>query len=133
MLIQLKPLYPCFFSVSSEGSVELSFNHNDAGYFLKSLYTGHDHGPTVEESVFVVNNGHDDTTIQARYGPYAAQQNVASALSGESHLNESQVLSSVSVSDGLLDVSGHIVSRSLTLDSPILQVRFINIVKCDSF
>ena len=105
------------------GAVDLSFNHADAGYFLKSL-TGHDHGPTIEESIFVVNNGHSATTLQASYGPYATQQGVAPALVKASHVNESHVVTSINVADGLLDISGHIVSRSLMLDSPILQVLF---------
>ena len=92
--------------------------------FLKPLYNNHDHGPSIEESIFVVNNGHSAATLQASYGPYATQQGLTPALVKASHVNVSHGVSSVNSEDGLVDISGHIVSRSLMLDSPVLQVLF---------
>ena len=103
--------------------MDLRFNYGDAGYFLKSL-SNHDHGPSVEESTFVVNNGHSSATLQASYGPYAAQQGVAPSLVKAAQANDSHIVASMNVGGGLYDVSGHVVSRSLMLDSTVLQVLF---------
>ena len=105
------------------GSVDLSIDHKDAGYFLKPLFGGHQPwGPSVTESLFIVTHPKGMVKVKASYGPFTAEEVVGPSLLQQALGNQSVILNNVVVDD--MDVSAHLVTRSITQERPLLQVLF---------
>ena len=114
---------PFFPSAGLCSSVELSIDHKDAGFFLKPLFGGHQPwGPTVSESLFVVTHPKGTVRVRASYGPFAAEEVVSPTVLQQTLGNQSVLLNNVVVDD--MDVSAHLVTRSITQERPVLQVLF---------
>ena len=103
--------------------LDMSFDQRDAGYFLKPLFRGNDvFSLNLQEKHFVVTNPVGPVSVDARYGPFTVQQQVPASLLRDSLGNQSQLLGNMLV--GSLEVTAHVVARTLVRDRPILQVLF---------
>lgn len=103
--------------------MDLSIEHKDAGFFLKPLFGSHQPwGPSVTESLFVVTHPKGTVRVKAAYGPFAAEEVVTPTILQAALGNQSLLLNNVVVDD--MDVSAHLVTRSITQERPVLQVLF---------
>ena len=101
----------------------MSFDHSDAGYFLKPLFRGKDvFSLNMQEKHFVVTSPVGPVTVEASYGPFTVRQQVPASLLRSSLGNQSQLLGNMLL--GNLDVTAHVVARTLVRDRPILHVLF---------
>ena len=80
------------------------------------------YGPTDQESHFVVTQPRGQVKVKAEYGPYKADAVVSPELLSAALGNESTLLSNTIVDD--MDISAHLVTRSITQERPRLQVLF---------
>lgn len=103
--------------------VELTLDSPESGFFIKPLFGPQDsQTQTQEESLFVVNNPKGPVKVHAKYGPFSAEDTVPVSLLQASVGNHSDLLANVVVDD--MDISAHLVTRSLTQDRPYVQVLF---------
>jgi hypothetical protein len=105
--------------------VDISFSDSDAGYFLKPLFQSKDDTlleSKSQESHFVIGRPYSPVSIKANYGLFTAQEQISPELLQTSLGNQSSKITNIMVSD--LDISAHIVSRSIMPDRRILQVLF---------
>ena len=94
-----------------------------SGYFLKPLFGGQSvYGPTDQENHFVVTQPRGQVKVKAEHGPYKADAVVSPELLSAALGNQSALLSNTIVDD--MDVSAHLVTRSITQERPMLQVLF---------
>lgn len=126
-------------------NADVTLEPKDAGFFLRPLF-----GPQESQSVwvdtgeagvlpqdqgnkevqgvwvdtlpFVINNAHRHVLTKVDYGPYSAQEFITAELLDAAYGNQTEEAKNLVV--GHLDISAHIVSRSITQDRPILQVLF---------
>ena len=105
------------------GGVELSLDSTESGFFIKPLF-----GPQAqensaqEESLFVINNPKGPVKVRAKYEPFSAEEIVPASLLQASVGNHSDILVNMVVDD--MDISAHLVTRSLMQDRPYVQVLF---------
>ena len=103
--------------------LDVSLDAEDSGYFLKPLFHGQEiFSLNNEEKHFVVTQPVSATTIRATYGPFAADAEVPSRLLHASWANRTSNLNNIIVND--LDISAHLVTRTIVQDRPLLQVLF---------
>ena len=100
-----------------------SLDHEDTGFFLKPLFHGQDlFSLNLEERHFVVTRPRGPVSVKATYGSFNTEQNVSPDLLQRAVGNHSSFLNNVAVKD--LDISAHVVSRTVTQERPLLQVLF---------
>jgi len=103
--------------------LDVSLDAADAGYFLKPLFHGQEiFSLNDEEKHFVITQPVSSTLIKATYGPFAAQAEVPSRLLHASWANRTSTLNNIIVDN--LDISAHLVTRTMMQDRPLLQVLF---------
>lgn len=103
--------------------LDTSLDHEDTGFFLKPLFHGQDlFSLNLEERHFVVTRPRGPVSVKAHYGSFNVDQNVSPELLQQAVGNHSNFLNNVAIRD--LDISAHVVSRTITQERPLLQVLF---------
>lgn len=116
-------ILPFVFSALSTALIDIQLEDRQSGFFLKPLFGGQSaFGPTDQESHFVVTQARGQVKVKAEYGPYKADAVVSPELLAAALGNQSSLLSNTVVDD--MDVSAHLVTRSITQERPQLQVLF---------
>ncbi len=111
------------FSALCTALIDIQLEDQRSGYFLKPLFGGQSaFGPTDQERHFVVTQARGPVKVKAEYGPYKADAVVSPELLAAALGNESTLLSNTIIDD--MDVSAHLVTRSITQERPQLQVLF---------
>ena len=126
-------------------NADLSLEPQDAGFFLRPLFGPQQSSPAqgdsedldaiepdlgtsasqsiwVDNTPFVINNAHRHVLAKVVYGPYSAEEYISAQLLDAAYANQTGQPKNIVV--GHLDISAHIVSRSITQDRPTLQVLF---------
>ncbi len=104
-------------------NVDLSLDQKEAGYFLKPLFgPQHDTSPSTDKSLFVITNPRGPVITKSHFGPFTAEEEIPVPLLQASMGNHSSILNNMVVRH--LDISAHLVTRSITQDRPQLQVLF---------
>jgi transmembrane protein 132 len=113
-------------SSSSSSRLAVSVDADNAGFFLKPLYDppGKDAFAlnTEEQHLVVTHPFQGGASVRAKYGPFSASQLLSPDLLQASVSNQTDASSNMILRD--LDLSAHLVTRTVTTERPLLQVLF---------
>ena len=111
--------------------MEVSYEGSNGGFFLKPLHSKVEtFRPTIQRQPLVITKLDEPNTVKAAFGPFVTFENVSSNLVLGSKGNGSD--GSFKYPPGNMDVSAHIVDRTVTQDRPVLQVLFHTSQKASS-
>ena len=103
--------------------VEVSLDQEESGFFLKPVFRGQEvFSLNSLERPFVVTQPTGPVTVKARYGPFSAEEQISLPLLQSSVGNHSNILSNYVTRE--IDISAHLVSRTITPERPIVSVLF---------
>ena len=101
----------------------MSLDKPDAGFFLKPMFRGQEvFSLDSQERPFVVTRPTGPVTVKAKYGPFTAKEELPLSLLQASLGNHSGILSNFATRD--VDISAHLVSRTITPERPVISVLF---------
>lgn len=103
--------------------MDLSLDPIESGYFLKPLFGEADSfPPTLRRSHLVITQPKGSVTVKGSYGPFTVGETLSPAMLQDSLGNHSTMFSNMVLKN--MELSAHVVSRSITQQRPLLQVLF---------